>query len=344
MDVWRWDQGDMPSFGSIFAATVAVVLIVTVTLCRLKTWKGHPVTEKADNHQTADYDSRDTGYKDVFPSGVSGTDLNQNPTPPSATIEKPKPQGKQPAPKDLESYRSAANVIIDSLKNQDPMVVDPDVCRIAEQAPFDPNAKWLLGLCFHFGFGVRPNAANARSLYVSATLEKQISALPFILVAQILQKNPNETHKAEYFFSFIMELKESIRTESRKVLSAYAEKKNYVGMFALAMSYPPGEERNKHLKGICPEGLNSKLDRRILMQKELSVDLISLGERVDKKDPEAMYKLAMYFKAEHRKPASLIWLDKAASHGHQQAKKELALIDEMDGNSRDAQSKADEKQ
>lgn len=230
------------------------------------------------------------------------------------------------------SFHLAAREIIRSLKNRDPMVVDPDVRRLADQVDSDPNAKWLLGLCFHFGFGVRQSPQKAEALYASAAVEGQWIACELINITRELLQSPEDEHNADYFPTVIMALDESTRSYIRGSLVKYArEERNYVAKYALAMSYQPGERRNRRLKGLRAR-LDSKPNRRILMQTESSVDLVALSKKIDQEDAEAMYRLALHFQTEHNEPASLIWLNKAAAKGHELAIQAHVLKDQVDAN------------
>ena len=229
-------------------------------------------------------------------------------------------------------FHRAAREIVQSLKNRDPMVVDPDVSLIADQVDSDPNAKWILGLCFHFGFGIRQSPQNAESLYKSAAFEGLSIATDLISVTLEFQQSLEDEHNADYFSAVIMALEASGQGYIRSCLAKYARGGNLVAKYALAMSYPPGDMRNSHLERLRTR-LDSNLNRIIRVQTERYIDLGALSKKIDQEDLEAMFQLALHFKAEHNEPASLIWLKKAAGKGHEGAIQELALSGQVNSKS-----------
>lgn len=196
---------------------------------------------------------------------------------------------------------------------------------MADNLNSDQNAGWILGLCFQFGLGVDQDTAKANTMFNFAVKKEGVdSSTDSCCIALHLRdriaglKKSREKYKLLDFFKFFSTLHEPIQEKIRSNLHLYCS--NDVARFIHGLSFPPGKKRDSILNYIFkyPTG-------RILIQSHCRFTL-STDWRAVQVDPNASYNLYLFYLSELDKKSALVWLKKAAEHGHIKAMYELAKI------------------
>lgn len=298
----------MGRFNFRFAAAIAAILVVLTVAILAMLMNGH-------KNETPPA----TGNDSTSDQNISDLQRTRIPSAEPTTAESPQTQSssptfEEPVTKSLPPKSSEVDAIIESsLKGKDPKVVDPAVCSTADTFYADPDARWLLALCFQFGFGVDRDPAKADVLLQYAVSQEEAegaSGVATSLGSKISSLTGSEDEfKLRDFPDFFPTLDDSTKKAIRAALLQYFQANNEAALYPLAMSYVPEVDEND--KGPV------KYD---------TDELGLLSKQVDDGDVTAMYKIYLHFMNQYNKGAALIWLRRAAEGGYPRAIHELAKV------------------